>query len=67
MTDTDMTKDAEEVFGKDAIDKLVKSFPIQRIARPEEIARVVSFLSGDDAAYITGKVLQVDGGQIIAA
>lgn len=67
LTDTDMTKDAENAFGKDAIDKLVRSFPIQRIARPEEIARVVSFLSGDDAAYITGKVLQVDGGQIIAA
>jgi NAD(P)-dependent dehydrogenase (short-subunit alcohol dehydrogenase family) len=67
LTDTDMTKDAAEVFGKDAMDKLVRSFPIQRIARPEEIARVVSFLSGDDAAYITGKVLQVDGGQIIAA
>jgi NAD(P)-dependent dehydrogenase (short-subunit alcohol dehydrogenase family) len=67
LTDTDMTKDAEDVFGKEAIGKLVKSFPIQRIARPEEIARVVFFLSGDDAAYITGKVLQVDGGQIIAA
>ena len=34
---------------------------------PEEVARVVCFLVGPDAAYITGKVLQVDGGQIIAA
>ena len=33
----------------------------------EEVARIVCFLAGQDAAYITGKVLQVDGGQIIAA
>jgi NAD(P)-dependent dehydrogenase (short-subunit alcohol dehydrogenase family) len=31
------------------------------------VARVVCFLAGPDGAYITGKVLQVDGGQIIAA
>ena len=40
--------------------------PLRRIGTPEEVARVVCFLAGPDAAYITGKVLQVDGGQIIA-
>jgi 3-oxoacyl-[acyl-carrier protein] reductase len=34
--------------------------------RPPRGRRVVCFLAGPDAAYITGKVLQVDGGQIIA-
>ncbi len=36
--------------------------PLGRTARPEEIAKVVRFLAGDDAAYITGAVIPVDGG-----
>ena len=47
-----------------AVGALIAPF---RIGTPEEVARVVCFLAGPDAAYITGKVLQVDGGQIIAA
>jgi 3-oxoacyl-[acyl-carrier protein] reductase len=35
---------------------------MKRIGQPEEIARVVTFLAGDDAAYMTGQVLVVDGG-----
>jgi 3-oxoacyl-[acyl-carrier protein] reductase len=46
---------------------VVRGIPLRRIGTPEEVARVVCFLAGPDAAYITGKVLQVDGGQIIAA
>lgn len=36
--------------------------PQKRIGRPEDIARVVKFLSTDDASYITGQVIAVDGG-----
>ncbi|MCP1335523.1 SDR family NAD(P)-dependent oxidoreductase [Futiania mangrovi] len=66
LTDTDMTADARAAWGDEAIERIIKGFPIQRIGQPEEIARVVRFLCGPDGAYITGKVLQVDGGQFIA-
>jgi 3-oxoacyl-[acyl-carrier protein] reductase len=45
---------------------VIAAIPLQRIARPEEVAGVVAFLAGEGGAYVTGKVVQVDGGQIIS-
>jgi len=57
--DTDMTKDLKQK------DELVKMIPFGRFGKPEEIAKVVTFLASDRSAYITGQVLKVDGGLAI--
>jgi 3-oxoacyl-[acyl-carrier protein] reductase len=67
LTDTDMGRAAFAQWGAETSERVVRAIPLCRIGTPQEVARVVCFLAGPDAAYITGKVLQVDGGQIIAA
>ncbi|MGB0683236.1 MAG: 3-oxoacyl-ACP reductase FabG [Magnetovibrionaceae bacterium] len=44
------------------LDEIVKSIPLRRTGRPEEVAATVSFLCSDDAAYITRQVISVNGG-----
>ena len=53
--DTDMTKDLP-------VDELKKMIPAQRFGRPEEVAALVAFLASDEAAYITGEVISINGG-----
>ena len=45
-------------------DALVKMIPWGRMGRPDEIARAVLFLGSEDAEYITGEILEVDGGAL---
>jgi NAD(P)-dependent dehydrogenase (short-subunit alcohol dehydrogenase family) len=66
LTDTDMGRAALDAWGPETTQRVVRTIPLQRIGTPEEVARAVCFLAGPDGAYVTGKVLQVDGGQIIA-
>jgi NAD(P)-dependent dehydrogenase (short-subunit alcohol dehydrogenase family) len=47
---------------KGALDRVIANIPMRRLGRPEEIAHAVRFLLQDDAAYITGSVLSVNGG-----
>ncbi len=56
--DTDMTN----VLPEDVKKKILASVPIGRMGKPEDIANAVKFLVGDDASYITGQVLAVNGG-----
>jgi 3-oxoacyl-[acyl-carrier protein] reductase len=56
---TDMSAAVRNKAG-DLIEK--KYIPMKRIGTPEDVARVVVFLASDDAAYVTGQVLTVDGG-----
>lgn len=66
LTDTAQTSQAFERWGPERSAKVVAGIPLGRIAQPEEIADVVSFIASEQGSYITGKVFQVDGGQIIA-
>ncbi|WP_252393341.1 3-oxoacyl-[acyl-carrier-protein] reductase [Brockia lithotrophica] len=57
---TDMTESLPEA----AKEALLRLIPTGRFGSPEDVARAVRFLAGDDAAYITGHVLVVDGGMV---
>ena len=46
------------------ITEWAQHIPLKRLARPDEIARLMVFLASEKASYITGDVIQVDGGFI---
>ena len=46
----------------EALEKYTNSIPVQRIGQPKDVANAVAFLVSDEASYITGQVLGVDGG-----
>jgi len=56
--DTDMTAELTDKRREE----LMASIPLGRQAAAGEIAKAVAFLASDDAAYVTGAVLPVDGG-----
>jgi 3-oxoacyl-[acyl-carrier protein] reductase len=44
----------------------LKNVPLGRLGQPEDVARAVAFLASEAAGYITGQVIRVDGGMIMA-
>jgi NAD(P)-dependent dehydrogenase (short-subunit alcohol dehydrogenase family) len=59
-TDTPMIRNA---LTPEALEALAASHPIGRLGRPEELAKAVLFLASDDASFVTGTAMYVDGGQ----
>ena len=51
---------------KDVLDRIVAGIPVGRLGMADEIARCVAFLAAEDAGYITGATLSVNGGQYIS-
>jgi NAD(P)-dependent dehydrogenase (short-subunit alcohol dehydrogenase family) len=62
LVETAMHRRLRAVVGDDPIDTLIPRIHLQRVGRPEEIARAIVFLCSDDASYITGTTLTPDGG-----
>jgi 3-oxoacyl-[acyl-carrier protein] reductase len=48
-------------------DKAIAAIPLGRVAKPEEIAAVAAFFASDEASYITGQTLLVDGGRTVGS
>lgn len=55
LVETDMVKDAP-------VDRILEFVPMHRMGKPEEVAALVAFLASDDAGYITGQVIGINGG-----
>jgi 3-oxoacyl-[acyl-carrier protein] reductase len=63
-----MTPMLKVMFGEgvdEAHDRLVQTIPLGRLCEPEDIASAAVYLASDDARYVTGIVLPVDGGRLI--
>jgi 3-oxoacyl-[acyl-carrier protein] reductase len=59
--ETDMTFSLDTQMREKALNMV----PLRRIGEPQDVANLVSFLASDRASYITGQILQVDGGIIM--
>ena len=61
FVETDMTKKLNDKQRE----ALLTNIPMKRMGSPEDVAKVVGFLCSDDANYITGQVIPVDGGMVM--
>jgi citronellol/citronellal dehydrogenase len=51
-----------EQYGSDSVDEWARTIPMGRLGTPDEVANVIAFLASDQASYLTGSVITVDGG-----
>jgi 3-oxoacyl-[acyl-carrier protein] reductase len=61
ITDTDM----KGAFTETQLGKMLTGIPLGRMATPDDIAKAVLFLASDDAAFITGEILDINGGELM--
>jgi NAD(P)-dependent dehydrogenase (short-subunit alcohol dehydrogenase family) len=54
----------DEPGGTEYIEEIKKQHPMGRLGEPEEVARAIAFLASDEASFITGAILAVDGGYL---
>lgn len=65
FVDTPMLRNAADRgdFGRSTVEDLIAATPVRRIGRPEDIAATCAFLASDEAGYITGQIIGVNGGR----
>ena len=54
-----------DVLKEEIKEEIAKSIPLKRIGTTQDVANLVKFLAGEDSTYITGQVINVDGGMIM--
>lgn len=60
-----ITTDMTDVLTEDQKDAILSQIPLEKLGEPEDIANVVCFLASDEAKYITGQTIHVDGGMVM--
>jgi 3-oxoacyl-[acyl-carrier protein] reductase len=60
-----LTEGVRELMRPEDIETMARAIPLKRLADPEDVAFAMLFLASDEASYITGQTLVVDGGQIL--
>ena len=50
---------------QERLDRMSATVPLARLGKPEEVAKLITYLAGSDAAFITGSEFTIDGGQSI--
>lgn len=66
VIETPQSLDAVNSAGRAGIERIAQSIPLRRAGVPEEIARVITFLTSPAASYITGAEIRVDGGVTVS-
>ena len=54
-----------DVLKQEVKEEIAKNIPLRRVGTPEDVANVVKFLAGEQSSYITGQVINVDGGMLM--
>jgi 3-oxoacyl-[acyl-carrier protein] reductase len=62
LIETPQSLDKQNSLGPEGLAKAARSIPLGRVGCPDDIARVVAFLTSDESRYLTGQSLIVDGG-----
>ncbi len=62
---TELTVPLFEKMGREKSEQLVNDHAMRRLGRPEEISRAVLFLLSEEASFITGIAMPVDGGYLL--
>ncbi len=60
-----ITTDMTDALSEEVKNQMLAVIPLGKLGSPEDVARTVLFLLSDDAAYITGQTIHVDGGMVM--